>query len=104
MGGRAIILTTHSMDEAEVLSSRIGIMALGSLRCIGTPLHLKHKYASGYLLTVNYKESFEKSVVQAIKENFPDAVEGARFRGTTEFRFYSKIGEVFERIEEIAPK
>jgi len=33
--GRTIILTTHSMEEAEVLCQRIGIMAKGNLRCLG---------------------------------------------------------------------
>jgi ABC-type multidrug transport system ATPase subunit len=33
--GRTIILTTHSMEEAEVLCQRIGIMSKGALRCLG---------------------------------------------------------------------
>lgn len=33
--GRIIMLTTHSMDEAEELGDRIGIMANGSLKCCG---------------------------------------------------------------------
>jgi len=33
--GRTIILTTHSMEEAEVLCQRIGIMSKGLLRCLG---------------------------------------------------------------------
>lgn len=33
--GRIILLTTHSMDEAEVLGDRIAIMANGSLKCCG---------------------------------------------------------------------
>lgn len=33
--GRIILLTTHSMDEADVLGDRIAIMANGSLRCCG---------------------------------------------------------------------
>lgn len=33
--GRIILLTTHSMDEAEELGDRIGIMANGSLKCCG---------------------------------------------------------------------
>ena len=33
--GKTIILTTHSMEEAEVLCQRIGIMAKGNLRCLG---------------------------------------------------------------------
>ena len=41
---RIIILTTHYMEEASVLGNRIGIMAEGVLKCIGTPLFLIEKY------------------------------------------------------------
>lgn len=34
--GRAIVLTTHSMEEADVLCNRIGIVNHGVLRCLGT--------------------------------------------------------------------
>jgi ABC-type multidrug transport system ATPase subunit len=50
--GRCIVLTTHSMEEADALCSRIGIMTNGALRCIGTPLHLKNKFGAGYQLTL----------------------------------------------------
>ena len=33
--GRSIVLTTHSMEEADALCGRIGIMAYGRLRCLG---------------------------------------------------------------------
>ena len=46
--GRSIVLTTHSMEEADALSDRIGIMAYGSLRCIGSSLHLKAKFGTGH--------------------------------------------------------
>ena len=53
---RIIILTTHYMEEASVLGNRIGIMAEGVLKCIGTPLFLIEKY--GKYLSINvYKES-----------------------------------------------
>ena len=52
---RIIILTTHYMEEASVLGNRIGIMAEGVLKCIGTPLFLIEKY--GKYLSINiYKE------------------------------------------------
>jgi len=52
---RIIILTTHYMEEASVLGNRIGIMAEGVLKCIGTPLFLIEKY--GKFLSINiYKE------------------------------------------------
>ncbi|KAI8619185.1 P-loop containing nucleoside triphosphate hydrolase protein [Chytriomyces sp. MP71] len=49
--GKTIMLTTHSMEEAEALCTRIGIMAKGSLRCIGNPLRLKELYGSGFKLS-----------------------------------------------------
>jgi ABC-type multidrug transport system ATPase subunit len=52
---RLILLTTHSMDEAEVLCNRIGILAKGQLKCIGTAMHLKTKYSLGYTLTLNMR-------------------------------------------------
>ncbi|CAO2206628.1 unnamed protein product [Urochloa humidicola] len=52
--GRAIVLTTHSMEEADILSDRIAIMAKGKLRCIGTSIRLKSKFGTGYIANVNF--------------------------------------------------
>jgi ABC-type multidrug transport system ATPase subunit len=49
---RTIILTTHSMEEAEVLCDKIGIFVAGELRCFGAPQQLTHRYGSNYSLTV----------------------------------------------------
>jgi ABC-type multidrug transport system ATPase subunit len=49
---RTIILTTHSMEEAEVLCDKIGIFVSGELRCYGAPQQLTHRYGSNYSLTV----------------------------------------------------
>jgi ATP-binding cassette subfamily A (ABC1) protein 3 len=50
--GRIIILTTHYMDEADILGDRIGIMNEGELVCLGSPLFLKNRFGTGYTLTV----------------------------------------------------
>lgn len=42
--GRVIILTTHFMDEADQLGDRIGIMARGQIKCLGSSLFLKSRY------------------------------------------------------------
>ena len=39
---RIIILTTHYMDEADILGDRIGIMADGKIMCLGSSLFLKN--------------------------------------------------------------
>ena len=42
-GRMTIVLTTHYLEEAEALCERIGIMADGRLRALGTPEELKEK-------------------------------------------------------------
>ena len=49
---RIVILTTHYMDEADVLGDRIGIMAKGQLMCLGSSLFLKNRFGAGYKLTL----------------------------------------------------
>ncbi|XP_055347534.1 cholesterol transporter ABCA5-like [Paramacrobiotus metropolitanus] len=51
-GQRGAILTTHSMEEADALCDRIGIIVNGELKCIGSSQHLKNKFGSGYILEV----------------------------------------------------
>jgi len=46
------IMSTHSMEEAELLCNRIGIIVNGKLRCIGSPEHLKMKFGNTYILDV----------------------------------------------------
>ncbi len=46
--GRAVVLTTHSMEEADVLGDTIAIMARGTLRALGSSVRLKHTRGSGY--------------------------------------------------------
>lgn len=50
-----VILTTHSMEEAEALSTRLGIMVSGNFKCIGTPQHIKSKYGKGFEIEVKVK-------------------------------------------------
>lgn len=61
---RCIVLTTHFMDEADLLGDRIAIMSKGQLRCAGSPLFLKKHYGVGYQLTI-IKKSAKVNAVQA---------------------------------------
>lgn len=49
------------MDEAEALCSRIGIMAKGSLKCIGTQKELRERYGSTYELTFTVPKGTTKT-------------------------------------------
>ena len=44
---RVVLLTSHSMEEADILGDRIGIMSLGALVALGTSLHLRNKFGDG---------------------------------------------------------
>ncbi|XP_029695784.1 ATP-binding cassette sub-family A member 1 isoform X3 [Takifugu rubripes] len=50
--GRTIILSTHHMDEADILGDRIAIISHGKLRCCGSSLFLKKYFGRGYYLTL----------------------------------------------------
>ena len=43
-----IIMTTHSMEEAETLCKRIGILVDGQFKCLSTADEIKEKYGYGY--------------------------------------------------------
>lgn len=48
--GRTLVLTTHHLDEAEVLADRIAIMAAGKLLACGTSDFIKENFGEGYQL------------------------------------------------------
>lgn len=58
--GRTIVLSTHHLDEADLLSDRLAIISSGELKCVGTTMYLKHKYGEGYNLIVELKSSADE--------------------------------------------
>eukprot|EP00937_MAST-01D_sp_MAST-1D-sp2_P000217 g217.t1 len=76
--GRVLLLTTHFMDEADMLGDRIGIMAEGELRCVGSPLFLKNRFGAGYRLTIVKKESCNDTHVDTLKALVTRNVPAAR--------------------------
>ncbi|XP_023276845.1 ATP-binding cassette sub-family A member 1-like isoform X1 [Seriola lalandi dorsalis] len=61
--GRTIILSTHHMDEADILGDRIAIISHGKMRCSGSSLFLKKCFGSGYYLTL-VRDGTEKMTTQ----------------------------------------
>ena len=51
----AVILTTHSMEEAEALSTNMGIMVKGQFQCFGLKQHIKNKFDTGYQVEIKFK-------------------------------------------------
>ena len=52
-----MILTTHSMEEAEVLCDRVSWLKSGNFICLGNPEQLKIEYSPGYKLHIKFDDS-----------------------------------------------
>lgn len=50
--GKAIVLSSHSMDECEALCTHLVIMVNGEFKCLGSSQHLKDKYSKGFWITI----------------------------------------------------
>ncbi|KAG0321451.1 hypothetical protein BGZ99_003922 [Dissophora globulifera] len=70
--GRTIVLTTHSMEEAEVLCAKIGIMAKGTLRCVGNQIRLKELYGRGFKITFASSPENTERASQYISSLLPE--------------------------------
>lgn len=72
-----ILITTHFMEEADVLGDKIAIMENGELIAYGTSMFLKHYFGTGYtlkMLKCNDTEKFDRtSVHNTIKRHIPSA-------------------------------
>lgn len=62
---RIILLTTHYMDEADILGDRIGIMAEGKVICLGSSLFLKNRFGVGYNLNMVKKDKQPNSKIDS---------------------------------------
>merc|ERR1719295_2172033 len=105
---RCIILTTHFMDEADILADRIAIMSTGYLRCCGSSLFLKQLYGVGYTFTVSLrigadplasKEEIDPIVLQSIKGSSPLSLAGGEISYRLPFEQTGAFPDVFEALD-----
>jgi ABC-type multidrug transport system ATPase subunit len=71
------MLTTHSMQEAQVLCQRIGIIHKGLLRCLGSTERLKTKFVRGYRVTFLFSTTVAalQTAVSALDPSFTTVVD-----------------------------
>ncbi|XP_030379886.1 ATP-binding cassette sub-family A member 3 isoform X2 [Scaptodrosophila lebanonensis] len=103
--GRTLLLTTHFMDEADVLGDRIAIMCDGELKCHGTSFFLKKKYGSGYRLICVKRENCQPSEVTELLNRYipglvPECDIGAELSYQLPDSYSSKFEEMFAALEE----
>ncbi|PWZ28267.1 ABC transporter A family member 8 [Zea mays] len=97
-----IILTTHSMEEAEQLCDRIGIFINGSFHCIGTPKELKARYGGTRILTITTSPEHEEAVELIVSRLAPGYSRIYSVSGTQKFALPRRevgLGCVFGAVE-----
>jgi ABC-type multidrug transport system ATPase subunit len=74
--GRLILLSTHFMDEADILADQKAIIAHGRLQCLGSSLWLKVHFGLGYGLELTKADPLApvQPVEALVRSHVPDAV------------------------------
>lgn len=70
-----VIISTHSMEEAEALSTKMGILVKGGIfRCFGSAQHIKNKFGVGYEVEVKFVtlSDFELNATRKLLSLPPD--------------------------------
>jgi ATP-binding cassette subfamily A (ABC1) protein 3 len=74
--GRVIVLTTHFMDEADLLADRKGIIVDGRLAVCGSSPFLKNKFGLGYKLSLSLNSAAASAdqLLDLVRSIVPEAV------------------------------
>ena len=86
--GRTILLTTHYMDEADLLGQRVAIMSKGTLKCNGSPMFLKSRLGVGYALHLAHMSSHEQRAIieGTVSRHVPNSEKLSAAHGEMVFR------------------
>jgi len=104
MNDSAVIMTTHSMEEAENLCDRLAILVNGQLSCIGSPDHLKMKFGDNYILELQSSdpELFHSEIIekaQLFKGNEYSMEKSSLDRVKYKVKMTRHLGQIFETME-----
>ncbi|XP_037670546.1 ATP-binding cassette sub-family A member 3 isoform X2 [Choloepus didactylus] len=108
--GKAIVITSHSMEECEALCTRLAIMVQGQFKCLGSPQHLKSKFGSGYSLRAKVRHDRQEEALEEFKAfvnlTFPGSVLEDEHQGMVHYHLpghglsWAKVFGTLERAKE----
>uniref|UniRef100_A0A673LMV2 P-type phospholipid transporter n=1 Tax=Sinocyclocheilus rhinocerous TaxID=307959 RepID=A0A673LMV2_9TELE len=103
--GRAVVLTSHSMEECEALCTRLAIMVNGTFKCLGTIQHLKYKFGGGYVVTMKIKAEkagIPPDLVPAesfMESSFPGCIQREKHYNTLQYEIVAaSLARVFQLV------
>jgi ATP-binding cassette subfamily A (ABC1) protein 2 len=100
--GKSIVFTSHSMEECEMLCTRLAIMVNGHFKCLGSTQHLKNKFGDGYSIKIKCLESDTTRMETYMKKNFPFAVLAEKHYNCLHYELNSQyvfLDDVFSKME-----
>ena len=107
----SVIMTTHSMDEAETLCKRMGIMVNGEFVCLGKASQIKDKYGYGYEIDLRIKpltveqQNEYINIINGYDKTFPyDTIINKANNNNNNFIYNKKSKINFENINDILVK
>jgi ABC-type multidrug transport system ATPase subunit len=112
---KIVVLTTHSMEEADALGDHICIMHSGRLKASGTSLFLKNHYGNGYRLKIivhdegfsGDAESLSSAVKALVQETFPRVdsinIAGGVLTIQLDKRSVKDLPEFIQKLENLCP-
>uniref|UniRef100_A0A663MHJ3 P-type phospholipid transporter n=1 Tax=Athene cunicularia TaxID=194338 RepID=A0A663MHJ3_ATHCN len=102
---RAVVLTSHSMEECEALCTRLAIMVKGTFKCLGTIQQLKDKFGDGYIVTLKIKSPKSglppdpTPAEQFIHMNFPGSLQREKHYNMLQYQICSSsLAKIFQLI------
>ncbi|RYP51833.1 hypothetical protein DL768_002909 [Monosporascus sp. mg162] len=104
---RTLILTTHFLDESEVLSDHIVILSLGRTKCQGTPAELKNQYGGGYRVHIPKSEDVSRIQYPVVEKRdryvctTPDSASAAALLATLKSADDSELSVTGPTIEDV---
>lgn len=98
--GTTCIITTHALEEAEVVSSRLFILTGGHLQFAGTSTEMREKYQCGYVMRVDRDDHTVGQVLNLAKSFIPEAHLSEERQDTIELPVSPKIPEFLHALDE----
>ena len=79
---RVVLLTTHAMEEADLLADEVAIMKNGEMAANGSPLELKAGYGSAIQFSVLVEKEDVAMTEERIREMFADYIQFVSITGS----------------------
>ncbi|CAI5988674.1 unnamed protein product [Closterium sp. NIES-64] len=98
----AIVLTTHSMEEADALCDRMGIFVRGKFVCIGSAQELTARYGGRFIFTLTTPVDYEAAAAQLALSLSVNARRIYNLSGTQKFELPVedvRISDVFAAVQ-----